>query len=181
MSRLPALLIGLALALPTFVLAQWQWVDNNGRRVFSDQAPPPDIPLKNILRQPGGSRQAQPAQPADTAPVAAAPASGAASAAAPAMAGASAPRPSGRDTELERRKKQAEAAEAQKKKAEADRIAQQRAENCTRVRQAKATLDSGVRLTRTNDKGEPEILDESGRAAEGRRLDSLIASECNAS
>ncbi|MES2482465.1 MAG: DUF4124 domain-containing protein, partial [Pseudomonadota bacterium] len=83
------------------------------------------------------------------------------------------------DTELERRKKQAEAAEAQKKKAEADRIAQQRAENCTRVRQAKATLDSGRRMTRDNEKGEPEILDEAARAAEGRRLDSLIASECN--
>jgi hypothetical protein len=176
MSRLPALLIGLALALPTFVLAQWQWVDNNGRRVFSDQAPPPDIPLKNILRQPGGARQAQ---PADAAPVAAVPASGAASAAAPAMAGASAARPSGRDTELERRKKQAEAAEAQKNKAEADRIAQLRAENCTRVRQAKATLDSGRRMTRDNAKGEPEVLDEAARAAEGRRLDGLIASECN--
>jgi len=176
MSRLPALLIGLALALPTFVLAQWQWVDNNGRRVFSDQAPPMDIPQKNILRQPGGSRQAQ---PADAAPVAAAAASGAASAAAPAMAGASAP--SGRDSELERRKKLAEAAEAQKKKAEADRIAQLRAENCTRVRQAKATLDSGVRLARTNDKGQLEFLDESGRAAEARRLDGLIASECNPS
>lgn len=37
----------------TAVQAQWQWVDQNNKKVFSDQAPPPDIPDKNILRRPG--------------------------------------------------------------------------------------------------------------------------------
>ena len=34
------------------VSAQWLWLDNDGRKVFSDRAPPPEIPDKNILKQP---------------------------------------------------------------------------------------------------------------------------------
>ena len=37
----------------TAAQAQWQWVDQNNKKVFSDTAPPPDIPEKYILRRPG--------------------------------------------------------------------------------------------------------------------------------
>jgi Domain of unknown function (DUF4124) len=33
--------------------AQWQWVDAQGKNVFSDIAPPTSVPEKNILRKPG--------------------------------------------------------------------------------------------------------------------------------
>ena len=102
--------------------AQWQWLDKDGRKVFSDLAPPPDIPLKNILHQPGGLRarpQAEtPAAPAGTAAeipgaVAATPA-----AAAPATLPAAAPA-AGTDKELQQRKAQLDAQEEARKKAEA--------------------------------------------------------------
>ena len=36
-------------------MAQWQWIDGQGRKVFSDRAPPAEIPAKNVLRSPGGA------------------------------------------------------------------------------------------------------------------------------
>lgn len=167
MNLLRACLLVAACALPTVVLAQWQWVDNQGRRVFSDRAPPPEIPAKNILRQPGGrpvQATAEAAEPAASAPAA--------------RAAASAPKLSGKDAQLEEKKKQAEAAEAEKKKAAEAALAESRAENCKIAKRSKATLDSGIRLSQTNDKGEREILDDKQRAAEAKRLDAVIARDC---
>jgi len=162
MNLLRATLLGVALALPAASFAQWQWIDKDGRKVFSDQSPPADIPAKNILKQPGPrGRSVAPAEPA----------------AAPKPA---APKLSGKEKELEDKKKQAEAAEAEKKKEQEEQVARDRAENCTRAKSAKATLDSGVRLTRTNDKGEREFLDDTQRAAEAKRLDAVIARDCKA-
>ncbi|SDZ75611.1 DUF4124 domain-containing protein [Acidovorax soli] len=149
--------------------AQWQWIDKDGRKVFSDRAPPLDIPDKSILKQPGTRMDPRPALLAGPAEPAAA---------------ASAPKPSassatgGKDKELEERKAQAEAAEAAKKKSEEEKIAKTKADNCTRARQAKATLDSGRPMMHTNAQGERVYLDEATRASESQRIDSVIASDC---
>jgi hypothetical protein len=37
-------------------LAQWQWIDKDGRKVYSDRSPPSDIPEKNILKMPRGAK-----------------------------------------------------------------------------------------------------------------------------
>lgn len=145
--------------------AQWQWVDKDGRKVFSDRPPPHEVPPQNILKQPQGAPRA-------AAPAAAAPAPGAA-AAQPAV-----PRPSGRDGELEARKQEAEAADAARKKAEADRQAKARAENCSRAQQAKATLNSGQLLSHTNAQGERGFMSDATREAENRRADAIIAADC---
>lgn len=157
------------------VWAQWVWVDSSGNKVFSDTAPPPGTPEKNILRTPGNMRQTGPASPA---PTGAGPAAGGQ----PTAQAADAPKVTGRDEQLEAKKKQAEkqaqeAAQA-KKKAEDDRIAAARADNCERARRAKATLDSGVRIATTNAKGEREIMDDKARAAEQQRIDGVIRSDC---
>ncbi|MGZ5193844.1 MAG: DUF4124 domain-containing protein [Ramlibacter sp.] len=165
MNLLRATLLGVALALPAASFAQWQWIDKDGHKVFSDQSPPADIPAKNILKQPASrGRAVTPAEPAAPAAVAK-----------PAPA---APKLSGKDKELEEKKKQAEAAEAEKKKDQEEQVAKERAENCARVKSAKATLDSGIRLARTNEKGEREFLDDAQRAAEAKRLDAAIARDC---
>lgn len=144
--------------------AQWQWIGADGRKVFSDTPPPASVPEKNVLKRPGAR---------------AASSSGTESADEPAAAPAAAPAPgAGQDAQLEARKKQAEEAEAAKRKAELERVAKARAENCERAKRAKATLDSGVRIATTNAKGEREIMDDDARAAEGRRLDQIIASDC---
>jgi len=41
-------------------LAQWQWIDKDGRKVYSDRSPPSDIPEKNILKAPRGIKMATP-------------------------------------------------------------------------------------------------------------------------
>lgn len=159
--------------------AQWQWIDKDGRKVFSDRPPPQDIPEKNMLKQPGfaGPRVTTPAAAAPA--VAAAPATAAASgaAAAPAAA-ASGPAASGKDKELEKRKAEAEAAEAAKKKAEDDKLAKAKAENCARAKASKTMFESGTPLRQTNAQGERVFLDEAQRAAEVKRIDSVIAADC---
>ncbi len=161
-------MLGALCAASVAAVAQWQWIDKDGRKVFSDRAPPPETPEKNILRQPGS--RVPGAQAAATA------ATGAASA--PATAGA-APRPAGVDKELEEKKKQAEQADAARKKAEEEKFLKTKADNCTRAKQAKAGLDSGIRVVRTNEKGEREILDDAARAAETQRIQDVIQSQCN--
>jgi hypothetical protein len=169
MNLLRLTLLGLALALPHVCFAQWQWIDKDGRKVFSDQAPPAEIPAKSILRQPGPKSQATVAtEPADTA----------ASAAQAPKSGASKPTLSGKDKELEEKKKKAEAAEAEKKKEKEEEIAKARADSCDRAKRAKMAFDSGVRISRTNDKGEREFLDDAARASETKRLEGIIASDC---
>lgn len=151
------------------VFAQWQWLDRDGHKVFSDRAPPTDIPEKNILKRPGKIPSSATAPVSDTA-------------AAVPSATASGPVPVAKknelDMKLEEKKKQAEQAEAAKRKAEEARLAQAQAENCARAKQAKAALDSGVRMSTTNAKGEREIMDDTARAAETKRLQGIIASEC---
>lgn len=140
--------------------AQWQWLDKDGRKVFSDRPPPADVPDKNILKRPGGRGSALPA-PAAPAP-----------AAAPAAAQA------GVDKSLQEKRQQAEAAEAAKRKEEEERNARVRAENCSRAQQAKAGIDSGARIARINEKGEREFLDEAGLSSESQRLQTIINENC---
>jgi hypothetical protein len=166
------LVLGWACLLPLGASAQWQWVDKDNKKVFSDQAPPPEIPDKNILRRPG-----PPAQRLNFSPPAAA-AEAATPAAAPARTAASSAKPTGVDKELEEKARKAEEAEKAKQAAEAQKIAQAKAENCSRARQGKATFDSGIRVARLNAQGEREIMDDKARAAEQQRLQSVIDADC---
>lgn len=165
MSWRAPLLTGLLLTCSTLAMAQWQWIDGTGRKVFSDTPPPASIPDKSILKKPGSGMgpPAVTAEPTATAAATAAPA---------------APQIPARDSELEAKKKQAEQAEEAKKKAEAERVAKARADNCERARKAKITMDSGVRLATTNAKGEREIMDDKAKAAETQRMEAIIRSEC---
>ena len=150
----------------TPAMAQWQWIDKSGSKVFSDRPPPSDIPEKRIMKQPGGVvRQAPPAEPASDA-------------AAAKPAGAAAKVPSGVDKELEEKKAQAEQAEAAKQKAAEAKVAKARTDNCQRARQGKTALDSGMRMAQMNAQGERVILDDAARAAESKRMDAVIASDC---
>lgn len=166
----------LAIACGSFALtafAQWQWIDKDGRKVYSDRSPPAEIPEKNILKRPGGmARTAAAIEPAASATDAAAPA-----ASAPAGK-ASAPKLSGKDTELEAKKKQAENEEAAKKKAEEEKLAKSRAENCERAKKHLASLQAGTRISTTNAKGEQEVMDDTKRAEESKRTQGIVDSSC---
>lgn len=170
----------LALALLTSCLlplahAQWSWKDKEGRRIFSDQPPPIEVPDKDIFRRPAGARApaAAPGTITATASVttASSPSSGTSTS-------ATLPKISGKDSELEKKKKEAEAKEAALKKAEAEKISAQRKENCERAKRAKASFDTGQRMSTINAQGEREVMNDATRASETKRLQDIINSDC---
>jgi hypothetical protein len=160
-------------AFSAAALAQWQWIDKDGRKVYSDRSPPSDIPEKNILKMPRGAKVA--VTPVDD--PAAAPA-GAASAAATKTA-ANTPKLTGKDAQLEAKKKQAEDEEAAKKQAEQEKVAKAKADNCERAKKSLAGFQSGQRVPYTNAKGEREYMDDKARAAEVTRIQGIVASDCS--
>ena len=140
-------------------IAQWQWIDGQGRKVFSDRAPPADIPAKNILRSPGGARPAAPS-------------------AVPEVGAAKPVADAGVDKGLEEQKRKMQEQEAAKTQADRLQKERQRQDNCNRARQAKATLASGRLLSHVNAKGERGFMDEAARDAEIKHADAVIASDC---
>ncbi len=162
MKLLPILALVCAALLTSTASAQWQWLDKDGLKVFSDRAPPPDVPEKNILRRPGSKLTINDASSASATPAAPTPS----------------PQIGGVDKTLAEKKKQTDAAEASKRQQEEERLARARADNCSRARQAKTALDAGQRATRLNDRGEREFLDEAGVAAETLRLQGVIDENC---
>ena len=152
------------LALPA--AAQWKWRDPAGHVQYSDLPPPLGTPDKDILTRPAVQQRSA---------AAAAPAS-----AAPAVGAASSPlTPRMEDPALEAARKKTEADQAAKAKADAEKNAAIKAGNCARAKSEAATLDSGVRLARTNDKGEREILDDAQRDAEIKRVQGVMTSNCS--
>jgi hypothetical protein len=156
-----AALLGSLLAVPAH--AQWKWRDKSGLTQYSDLAPPPGTPDADILQRPN----ATPVR----ALVAAPPAASAAS-------GADLPKPRTVEPELEAKRRKAEQEKADKAKVEDARRVAAQAENCSRARSYMRTLQDGIRITRSNAKGEREYLDDKARADETKRTQDIIASDC---
>jgi hypothetical protein len=150
--------LGVCLALPA--AAQWKWRGKDGRIQYSDLPPPAGTADQDILQRPNPSRRFAPPAPAS------APASGAATAAAKV------------EPELEAKRRKAEQEQAEKDKANQAEVAAAKAENCTKAKSYLRTLDDGIRITRTDAKGEREVLDDKGRAEETKRTREVIARDC---
>ena len=151
------LLLGAALlaSLPAF--AQYSWIDNEGRRVFSDQPPPPDIPRSSILV-------------ASPTPIASEPA---AAPPAPALAA------SGQDQMLEAKKRAADAAAATQRKSETEKLAAQRANSCKRAKVALSSLQSGARIAQLDAQGQRSYMTDEQRAAEIQRMHNIVQTNCH--
>jgi len=161
----------LAVASSTLTLsayAQWQWVDNAGRKVFSDRAPPVEIKDKNITKRPADKLNSA-NQPLIETLVSGAPTG---------LSLVNAPRISGKDAELESRKKKVENEEILKKKLEEEKVSKIKSDICDRARINLATLKSGIRMTSANANGEREYFDEARLAAETLRTQDVIAENC---
>ena len=155
--------VGFSLWVATLpAAAQWKWKDSRGQVVISDTPPPRDIPEGNVLQKPTlvVQRSSATLTPAASAP------------AAEAVAKAKV------DPELETRRKKAEAEQSERVKADEQKVAAQRADTCKRARAYADTLNSGIRVTRLNEKGEQEYLDDGQRAAEAQRARQAISSDC---
>lgn len=160
--------------------AQYQWIDANGSRVFSDQPPPASVPAKKILQQPGkvaATTVVSTEADVDSA-VKTDNASALAAKAKPAAGKETVGKDKPVDKELEAKKKQADDLEAAKKKAEEEKQTKAKAENCERAKRSKASLDSGVRIGVTNAKGEREVMDDAARMVETKRVQGIIQADC---
>ena len=175
MNLLRVLSLALAL-LPALACAQWQWIDKDGRKVFSDRSPPTDVPPNKILKRPGGIPPPVPAEaeaPADVAAAGGTPASGTPVT----KTVANVPKVSGKDSALEEKKKAAELEELAKRKAAEEKFAKDKADNCARAQKSLQVFSSGKRIRSTNAKGEAEFMGDEQRAAETKRLEA-IAADC---
>ncbi len=180
--KLPSLAVALPLGLAV-LFAQlacsvhagtWVWLDDAGRRVYSDVPPPSHLPDKRILQQPGKPKLSTSTTAQEVASPVQPPAPGVPKTP-QAQSGSSAPA-----NPAALRKQQ----EAQKT-ADAERTAQEekralvRTENCRRAQSALATLESGVRLMATNEQGQQVVYDDAMRAQERGRLQATIQDNCN--
>jgi hypothetical protein len=166
--RLKPLLIALiGLALAASAQAQWKWRDARGNVQYSDLPPPPGVPDKDILQRPASAARQN---------IIVAPIGAAASAASAPRQAASAPSKAEQDAAAPQKTEQDR--DTAKQKEEERRLAEQRRENCSRAQAHLRELQSGTRLTRTNDKGERVYMDEAQIAVEIARARDLITSEC---
>jgi Domain of unknown function (DUF4124) len=159
--------IAMVLAFGSFAFsaaAQWQWIDKDGRKVYSDRSPPSDINEKNIVKRPGGAAVAalSPATAAIVAP----------------SAKDGAPALTGKDPQLEAKKKQAENEEAARKKVDDEKVAKAKTDNCDLAKRSLSSIDSGMRIATTNSKGEREIMDDARRNEERKRVQGIADSSC---
>lgn len=157
LAALLGLAAGVGLARPA--LAQWKWISPSGVVQYSDQPPPADTPLRDIL-----------ARPRPTAVAPAEPASGAASAAAKAVR-----------SQLQQRK----AAQAAQRKAQQDaQAAQQQAQAlqrmqlCQQAQQRLQVLDSGRRIRQLQSDGQQAYLGSAQLQAQRQQAQALIDSSC---
>ncbi len=140
----------------------WKWRDAAGQVHVSDLPPPLSVPAKDILDRPPLQRKVAAAEAAATS----------AASAASLNAGPKT------DPELEARRKRAVDEQAAQQRQQQDRDVVLRADNCSRAKGALAGLADGQRMTRTNGKGEREVLDDKERADEMQRARAVVASDC---
>jgi Domain of unknown function (DUF4124) len=154
--------LGAALAMPA--QAQWKWKDKSGRVQYSDLPPPATVSEQDILQKPNEARRQAAAAPVPPA--------------ASAASGVAVLTPKTVEPELEAKRRKVEEEKQAAAKAEEQKLAAAKAENCNRARGQLRTLDDGIRIARTNAKGEREILDDKGRAEERKRTMDIVSADC---
>ncbi len=160
-------LLGLTLSTP--VLAQWKWRDAQGQVLYSDRPPPFSVPEKDILQTPVAATQR-------IRVISSLPLGASAPAQTPSQPQAKSESKS--DAEAQAQRSKAEQEQAAKARADEQKNAAARAENCRQARSYLRSLDSGMRIARTKENGEREILDDKQRALEIQRARNVISSDC---
>ena len=154
---------GTLMAFAALAQAQYMWIDEKGLKQFSDRAPPPSIPLKNILKAPRGMPTAATIPADEPAPAAAL----------EAVKAKAAPTLAERNADYRKRAKE-NAEREQKDKAEQETEATQ-ADNCERARSAKQSIDSGVRIGTRDKNGERGFMTDEQRAVEAKKVDKTLS------
>jgi len=157
MIRLALLALAAALTLPAQAQL-YKWVDSSGRVQYSDRPPAAGTKAEQVSKANVSSVGSQ------SSSVSASDKEG----------GAKTPA----DLEADFRKRQADKAEADKKQQQAAAEQKQKSDSCEAARRNLAALQSGQRMLRYNDKGEPSFLDDTGRAREMERAQQQVQTYC---
>lgn len=136
----------------------WLWLDEQGRKVFSDTPPPASLPENRILQRPasGGLLPVSPAAPASAPTADGQPAQGSDAA----------------------RQRPASKASAEASVPLYQRNEEALRENCRRARAALQTLNSGLKLHMLNDKGEMVEMDAASREREIQQMRQAERDNC---
>ncbi|MYN04026.1 DUF4124 domain-containing protein [Pseudoduganella sp. DS3] len=147
------------IACSSLAQAQWIWVNEKGVKQLSDQPPPPGTPANRVLKSPRGLAPADARQAA-----APAPAAEGEDAAAPADAKAPAAKPSLAERNADYNKRQKLAAENAAKAQEDANRANEKTKYCSEAKKNIDLLESGVRISEVDNKGERGYMSDEGRA-----------------
>jgi hypothetical protein len=154
------------LAAAPLAHAQYKWRDANGRMVYSDMPPPASVRPSDVLVTPARSPLANaPSGSGEPARSNAPAASGDAPGESAKAAGLSAP-----DKELEFRKRRQERLDLETKQMKAESAARTQQAQCAEARNGLRSLERGMPVSMVNERGEPQLLDESQRK---HRIDAL--------
>lgn len=148
-SLIASLIACMAIAFATTAAAQvFQWKDANGKTIFSDKPPPSDAKQKRTI-VPNAVK-----------------------------ASATSPQKTLAEKDLEFRKRQKETQEQSAKHEEEQKTLAEKKERCDNMRRHAQALDSGVRIARTNDKGERYFLSDDQRQEELAKTRQSMESGC---
>jgi hypothetical protein len=151
----------IALAFAGAAHAQYRWIDKDGKRRYGD-TPPPGVKATPLGAPASGSAATSPAadpKDADSKDAKKGPLTTA-------------------EREQAYRKRQETAKKEQEKSEKGQKVAAEKAENCTRAKEYKVTLDSG-RVARTTAAGERYYMDEGQIAQELVKAQQAITQYCN--
>ncbi|WP_344764373.1 DUF4124 domain-containing protein [Actimicrobium antarcticum] len=159
-----AVLLALSSAA-SLAAAQYAWVDASGNKQFSDMPPPPSVPRKNILKEPGAKPAEPIARTADKADT----------------NQSRSPPPDAPMTTAERnadfQKRKMEQTEKDQKAADAAKLAANKTANCEKARSYARSLDDGIRIVTTDKDGERSTMSDEQRVVEMRNV-KKITSDC---
>lgn len=158
--------------ISTSAWAQWQWLDEHGRKTFSDRPPPTHIPPAQILQRPAST--------AGQADYSALPRVPEEEAEAPAEAQEQAPTPAP-STPAPNKPTEPAAPTAQEREQQAQaqrQQAAQRQDNCRRAQAALRTLQSSSALAQVNEQGQRTTMSSAQRQQEITRTQQQIARYC---
>lgn len=153
---LKALLLITSLCLTTAAMAQYKWVDKNGKVQYGDTPPPGANATALRPPSPAGSlsepEEKKPSRRSGPASVA--------------------------EKDAEFRKRQQEAEKDRDKQAKSEQEAREKRENCARAQEYLRGIEAGQRVTRVDAKGERYFLDDAQIAQERAKARQVAQQWC---
>jgi hypothetical protein len=155
------------LVFASLAQAQYMWIDEKGIKQFSDRAPPPSIPLKNILKAPPGVASAATPVLVPSDQLVAAPA------ATPPARPKAAPTVADRNADFNKRQKDKVDFELKEKNEREAKAA--RTEQCDGLRLSRRTFESGERIGVQDKNGGRSYMSDQQREIETAKIDQALA------